>query len=296
MDYCVCGRPAQGRCVGCQQPVCGACQGRVFAAKTAIADRLGLARSPVLCRPCEIRELDDLRVATGERVRAAIDAAEPLQARLLALGSHREAGASKPGPETAHWPTFEALKAGAGLVEGSAYREMLALVRAGKVMLATGQIRVFVDARVKHLTGVRIESDDLGQVPGRILEVQLTGSDWPVTVQVALRPDGALLKAPAWVSGDWYRVRLSRGKALDPFPIPMDKNPMKAVKAADMRQRLARLRAELDHIKRAAPGTNEFDTIVRQRQPEVDPQYAEHQMFLALWASVDAERTPVPKL
>jgi len=70
--------------------------------------------------------LADWRTSTGERVRAAIGAAAPVQARLLALSSHLAAGGPKPGAETAHWPTFDTLKAEAGLAEANAYREMLA--------------------------------------------------------------------------------------------------------------------------------------------------------------------------
>jgi len=297
MDYCACGRQADGRCVGCSKPTCRSCSGTMHAAKTAITARLGLATRPaVLCGPCETRELADLRAGTGERVRAAIRAAAPVQARLLALSSHLAAGGPKPGAETAHWPTFDTLKAEAGLAEANAYREMLALVRAGEVALKTGRIRVFVDARVKHLTGIRRDSHDLGQVEAKILRVNLTGGDWAVSVQVALRPDGSLLKAPEEASADLYRVRISGGDALDPFPIPMNKYPWECVKAADMRQRLARLRADLDHIERAAPGTNEFDAMVRGQQPAVDVEYAEHQMFRTLWACIDGERTPVPSL
>lgn len=300
MDYCDCGQQAAGRCVGCAQPVCRGCSGTVHAAKTALTARLGLDRRPaVLCRTCERRELADLRTATRERVHAAVRAAagtgDPVRARLLALGSHLASGGSSGGAETGHWPTFDELRAPAGLVEADAYREILALIRAEDVVLRTGLIRVYVDARVKHLTGIRRDAHDLGSVEGVIMPVQLTSGDWAVTVRVAVRADGSLLTAPAPVAADLYRVRITDGTALEPFPIPMDKYPWEVVKSSDMRRRLAALRAQLDHIEQAPPGTDEFGAMVREH-PEVDVRYAEEQMFRALWRSIDEECTPVPKL
>ncbi len=298
MDYCECGTKASGRCVSCAKPTCGAHEGRVHAAKAAMTDRLGLATRPaVLCVDCEARELADLRTSTQERVHAAIRAASPTLARLLALSSHLKAGGSKPGPETAHWPTFDALKEPAGLVEPNAYRELLALIRAGQVALRTGRMRVYVDGRVKHLTGMRTDSHVLEGVDAQVLQVHLTSSEWPVTVKVAVRADGSLLTAPMEVVADRYRVRISCGQALDPFHFSTyGDSTLFPIKPGEMRRRLAQLEAELQHIAQAAPGTNEFDAMVRERQPEVDPRFAEHQMFQTLWRSIDEERTPIPSL
>lgn len=297
MEYCECGTTASGRCVSCAKPTCGAHRGNVHAAKTAMTDRLGLATRPaVLCVKCETRELADLRATTHERVHAAIRAAAPVQARLLALSSHLKAGGPKPGPETAHWPTFDALRAQAGLVEPNAYRELLALVHAGQVTLRTGRMRVYVDGRVKHMTGMRTDSHVLEGVDAKVLRVRLTSSEWPVTVDVAVRADGSLLKAPEEVVADRYRVRVSSGKLLEPFPLLTNDATWHPIKPGEMRRRLARLQAALDHIERAAPGTNEFDAMVRENQPKVDPEFAENQMFQTLWNSIDQERTPVPSL
>lgn len=297
MEYCECGTTANGRCVSCAKPTCGAHRGTVHAAKSAITDRLGLATRPaVLCVDCERRELAELRASTSERVNAAIRAASPTQARLLALSSHLKAGWSEPGPETAHWPTFDALKEQAGLLEPNAYRELLALIRTGEVTLKTGRMRVYVDGRVKHLTGMRTDSHVLEGVDASILQVSLTSSEWSVRVKVAVRADGSLLKAPEEVVADRYRVRISCGQALDPFRFSIYDDTMFPIKPGEMRRRLAKLQAALRHMAQAAPGTNEFDAMLRERQPEVDPRFAEHQMLQALWQSIDQKRTPIPSL